>query len=258
MGRLWDRIRRHPLVSAVGASAAALVFIGSIWSLWSDRPLLRVVLDAARGSPLTLRVILSVIALAGMFTSFALLVRVILLVRGVPKELKERVPVLESEIGRLRDDYSKLLDSNSKLAAWRDGRRGWEAEREAVLRELAACKEARDHILEEEKLELRLRQRSEPETQFLMLLLEGAPTYNEPGSDLLPRLVYQAGLELARQGIFARRELRDADPLDLFVVPKIALSVLKRIVFPGSRAEEVTRAEVALVLNPIGVRSPSG
>ena len=103
----------------------------------------------------------------------------------------------------------------------------------------------------ERSVEFVLLQRSESESQFLLLLGEQAISYNEPGTDLLPQSVYHAGEELARNGVFVRRDLPDTQ---VFIVPLDVVRIVKRTLFPDSPM----RMEVRLRLDRVASRADRG
>jgi hypothetical protein len=99
-------------------------------------------------------------------------------------------------------------------------------------------------------LDLSLRQRSEVETKFLLLLSPDAENYGEPGPVALPNAVYRAGEELAGKGVFATREIERH--LILFTVPDHIAPFLKRHLFPQSEMKREIRLRLDRVFGSGG------
>jgi len=90
------------------------------------------------------RILVSLVLVAVIVASFWLLAAILRFVRAIPSELKRDLVRQQDQnaeqhlrIRQLEGEHREIVKSNSRLAAWKEGRRGWESEREDCLKKIS-------------------------------------------------------------------------------------------------------------------------
>ena len=127
MGKIIERIKEHPVTTGIALLVSVLGGAGVLLE-WSSR-----IADVVGRTPMILRVLITVVLLAAIGVALWLMARIAILVRAVPGELKRENAELKQLLRNAKEENAELHTTNTQLSQWREGRRGWESEKESAL-----------------------------------------------------------------------------------------------------------------------------